>query len=149
MGTVHKFQGQPGEHYEWEGQRTQDYSQQPGILPGTVLQWLVGKAESAPTFAIRYFEIPPGGTSTPEQHPYEHGIIVVRGQATVVLGEAHSETNLDPMDVAFIPPDEFHQFQNRGKEVFGAFCIIPAYRQKGDQVVYAEGSLKPDPPDGA
>ena len=143
MGTIHKFTGDRDRHYAWEGQRTQDYGKQPGIMEGTVLHWLIGKAEGAPTFAIRYFEIPPGGSSNAEQHPYEHGVIVMRGIASVTTGE--KQTPIQPFDIVYIAPDEWHQFTNiSDDETFGAFCTIPAYREKGGETVYAEGNLAPD-----
>jgi quercetin dioxygenase-like cupin family protein len=148
MATIHRFSGKQGAHYTWTGQRTQRYAGQNGT-DEAVLHWLIGKAEGAPTFAMRYFELPPGHRSNPESHAYEHGIIVVRGRATVVLGEDKEEVLLAPLDVLFIPPNEFHQFINASEdEVFGAFCTIPAYREKNGRIVYAEGDLVPDEVNG-
>ncbi len=144
MGTIHRFTGKPGEVYDWEGQRFRDYGKQPGASEGATVRWLIGKAEQAPTFALRYFEIQPGGHSSPEQHPYEHGVVVVRGRAKACLGDAGEEYEVGPNDVIYIPPDEYHQLVNISDEVLGFFCMIPAHRKKGDTMVYAEGDLAPD-----
>lgn len=140
MGTIHRFTGKIGEVYNWEGQRFRDYGKQPGASEGATVRWLIGKAEQAPTFALRYFEIMPGGHSAAEQHPYEHGVIIMRGKALVQLGDEQFE--VEPHDVIFIPPDEYHQLVNpSADEVLGFFCIIPAHRRKGGEMVYAEGEL--------
>ena len=142
VAVIHRFTGSVGENYAWEGERVQQY-------PGAVLKWLLGKAEDVPTFALRYFELPPGASSNPEEHPYEHGLIIMRGCAKLFLGPEKQESQVEPLDIVFIPPDEYHQIVNHGEEVFGAFCTIPAYRKKGDTVVYAEGDLKPADEDRA
>ena len=87
MGVVHKFSGKNQENYDWEGQRYFEYGARPDVSDGATVRWLIGAAEQAQDFAMRYFEIMPGGHSAPEDHPYEHGVMVVRGQAKVVLGD--------------------------------------------------------------
>ena len=138
MGTIHKFIGKAGEVYDWEGQRFRDYGKQPGASEGATVRWLIGKQEQAPTFALRYFELKPGGHSAAEQHPYEHGVVIIRGRGRVQIGDQF--TDVEPYDVVYIAPDEWHQLVNISEtEVLGFFCTIPAYRSKQGKTVYAEG----------
>lgn len=144
MGTVHKFIGDGENKFDWAGQRFFEYGESAGVYAGATVRWLIGAAEKAPNFALRYYEIPPGQTSAAEQHPYEHGVMIVRGQAIARLGKETVEVG--PHDVVYIEPNEFHQFINADdKEIMGFLCIIPAHRLKNSgKQVYAESDLFPE-----
>lgn len=143
MGVVHKFAGD-GEGYDWDGQRYFEYGSRPDVSDGATVRWLIGAAEKAQNFAVRYFEITPGGHSAAEDHPYEHGVIVLRGRARVIVGDEEHEVGVN--DVVYIDPDEFHQFVNASDtEPFGFLCVVPAYRtKKSGKEIYAESNLFPD-----
>ncbi|MDK2896702.1 MAG: hypothetical protein PWP04_822 [Candidatus Atribacteria bacterium] len=124
MGIVHKFE-KSGEEWNWQGVTKKDYpsSSEPGGARGASVRWLIGREEGAPYFALRYFEVEPGGQTILDQHQHDHGVFILRGKGTVLLGEEKKEVS--PGDVIYIPPGEVHQLINRGEEVFGFLCIIP------------------------
>jgi quercetin dioxygenase-like cupin family protein len=138
MGVVHKREGAPGT-FNWPTARFRRYGE--GASEGASVSWLIGKDEEARNFALRYFEIEPGGWSRLERHEHDHGVIVLRGTATVQVGEEKHRVSYG--DVVYIPPDEAHQFVNDGDEPFGFLCVIPAMRRKGDKMVYAEEDSGP------
>ena len=92
------------------------------------VQLAVTPRDGAPNFAMRVFEVAPGGHTPLHHHPYEHEIYVMEGQGTVWRnGE---EMPIKPGDVLYIPPDEQHQFKNAANKPFKFICLIPAKFQK-------------------
>ena len=92
------------------------------------VQLAVSPRDGAPHFAMRVFEIAPGGHTPLHHHPYEHEIFVMEGAGTVWRDGA--EVPLKPGDVLYIPADEKHQFQNHAGKPFKFMCLIPAKFQK-------------------
>ena len=43
------------------------------------MRWLIGR-ERAPYFAIRYFEVEPGGQTVLDRHRHDHGVFILRGK---------------------------------------------------------------------
>jgi quercetin dioxygenase-like cupin family protein len=84
--------------------------------------------DGAPNFAMRIFEVAPGGHTPLHQHPYEHEVFIMEGQGTV--WREGQEVALKPSDVLFVPADERHQFKNTGAGVLKFMCLIPAQFQK-------------------
>jgi quercetin dioxygenase-like cupin family protein len=119
MAVVHRYRG----HYSWEGIDPGRYPPDKDMR-GVTVRWLIGPAEEAPHFAVRYFEIEPGGWSALDRHAHEHGVVVLRGHGEVLLGS--ERTQVGRGDVIYIPPHETHQLWNRGDEPFGFLCVIPA-----------------------
>lgn len=138
MGSINKYQGEIDGALNWENQRYHKYGNVPGASQGASIRWLIGQREQAENFALRYFELEPGGHSIREQHAHDHGIIAVRGRAVIHMGD--EQFDFAPMDVAYVPGNEWHQIINAGDDVFGFFCIIPARRMKNGKEVYAEGN---------
>lgn len=118
MGVIHRYQ----DHFDWEGVPLSHYPAGKQAQ-GVSVRWLISRAEEAHNFALRYFEIEPGGWSALDQHAHDHGVMILRGQGQVRLGEEISEIGFG--DVVYIPPDEVHQFQNTGDEPLGFLCVIP------------------------
>lgn len=141
MGVVHKFKRDDNDSFDWEGQRYFEYGSRPDVSDGATVRWLIGAAEQSEAFAMRYFEITPGGHSAPEDHPYEHGVMVVRGRAKVILGDEEHEVEAN--DIVYVPCDEHHQFINLNEdEPFGFLCVVPAHRtKKSGREVYAESDI--------
>ncbi len=137
MGTVHRFTGTWGEDFHWDGARFRAYGE--GASKGATETWLIGKAEKAENFAMRYYELEPGGHSRAEQHSHDHGILFIRGTGQVLLGEEHHAVGCG--DVVYIEPDEMHQILNTGAETLSWLCIIPAHRHKGEKQIWAEEGL--------
>ena len=52
----------------------------------TKVRWLLGKNVDAANFAMRLFEIEPGGHTPRHQHDYEHEIFVLEGEGHVLEG---------------------------------------------------------------
>jgi quercetin dioxygenase-like cupin family protein len=92
-------------------------------MNGVSVRWLIGPAERAPNFALRYFEIAPGGWTSLDQHAHDHGVVILRGQGQVLLGQEGHKVSFG--DVIYIPGNEVHQITNAGGEPLGFLCIIP------------------------
>jgi quercetin dioxygenase-like cupin family protein len=121
MGIVHRFQGEESA-FDWEGVTEQTY--EAADVVGTSAKVLIGPAEEAPHFRIRYFRVEPDGQTSLDQHPHEHGVFILHGRASVQLGD--DEVQVGPRDVVYVPGDEVHQFRAVGDEPLGFLCVIPA-----------------------
>lgn len=90
---------------------------------GCTVRWLVGQEDGAPNFAMRQFEVQPGGHTPRHSHPYEHEVFVLEGAGEVYEGdEAHP---LKAGDVVYVAPDEVHQFRNTGPAPLKFLCLVP------------------------
>lgn len=95
---------------------------------GVTKRVLIGPRDGAPTFAVRLFSLAPGGHTPAHTHPYEHGVIVLRGRGEVLGPEGPK--SIEPGSVVFVPPNEFHTFKNTGKETLEFLCIVPVAVEK-------------------
>ncbi len=84
---------------------------------------LIGPADGAPTFAVRLFTLAPDGHTPAHDHPFEHGVVVLRGEGTVLTPTGHMAIGAG--SVVFVPPGERHQFRNTGSAPLEFLCIIP------------------------
>ena len=75
-------------------------------------------------YGLRYFEVPPGGTTTLERHAHDHGVVLQRGRARVTLGDQTPE--LGPGDVVYVAPGELHSFEAIGDEPLAFICVRSA-----------------------
>jgi quercetin dioxygenase-like cupin family protein len=90
---------------------------------GCRMRWLIAEAQGAPNFAMRQFEVEPGGHTPRHRHPYEHEVFVLEGAGLVYAGdEPHP---LRAGDVIYVRPDEVHQFCNPGVQPLKFLCLIP------------------------
>lgn len=92
---------------------------------GVKVRWLICDKDGAPNFAMRHFEIAPGGFTPHHEHPWEHEVFVLAGAGTVVSAEG--EEALKPGGVVFMPAGEKHQFRNTGSESLRLLCLIPKH----------------------
>jgi len=92
----------------------------------TRVRWLITKEMGAKNFAMRMFELEPGGHTPLHHQPWEHEVFVLEGEGVVFDGEA--EHKFGEWDVIFIPPNETHQFRNTGDRLLRILCLIP-YRE--------------------
>jgi quercetin dioxygenase-like cupin family protein len=90
---------------------------------GCQVRWLLGERDGAPNFALRQFEVAPGGYTPRHSHPYEHEVFVLEGQGVVVEGDR--EHAFGPGTVMLVKPDELHQFRNTGDRPLKFLCLIP------------------------
>jgi quercetin dioxygenase-like cupin family protein len=108
---------------------------------GCRVRWLVGEKENAPNFAMREFEVAPGGHTPHHFHDYEHEVYVLAGSGTVLDGDR--ERPLSAGDVLFIAPNDVHQFRNTGSEPMRFLCLIPNSATGRAVTVVPECGLKP------
>jgi len=90
---------------------------------GVKVRWLITKELGAPNFAMRRFEIAPRGSSPLHTHPWEHEVFVLKGEGVVVGKD--KQTKISAGSVAFVAPNELHQFRNSGKTALVFLCMVP------------------------
>ena len=135
--TLHQFIGTWGQACRWSGARVRKYATKEA--KGVMETWLIGKAEHAENFAMRYYEIAANGHSRQESHSHDHGILVLQGMGQVQVEKDLLEISRG--DVLYIPPDTLHQIINVDQEPLGFICVIPAKRKKQGESVWAEEGL--------
>lgn len=96
---------------------------------GTTMAVMVGRADGAPNFAMRQVRVEAGGYTPRHQHDYEHEVLVLDGQGTVLLDGA--ERPIRAGDVVFVPANEEHQFKALGETPLRFVCLVPATRDCG------------------
>ena len=89
---------------------------------------VIGRADGAPNFTMRVFEIMAGGASDRHRHPWEHEVFVHSGAGRLMCEE--EEYDLLPGTVVFIPGHARHQLTNDGPEPLVFVCTIP----QGDDI---------------
>ncbi|MGC3968681.1 MAG: cupin domain-containing protein [Pirellulales bacterium] len=87
------------------------------------VRWLVDETDGAPNFAMRQFEVAPGGYTPRHSHPYEHEVFVLEGEGEI--WEDDQPKPLHPGTVVFVAPDEIHQFRNTGSAPLKFLCFVP------------------------
>jgi quercetin dioxygenase-like cupin family protein len=103
-----------------------DVPQQPVHMEGSqgcLVRWLVAERDGAPTFAMRQFEVAPGGFTPKHFHLYEHEVFVLEGEGVVYEGA--SPHQLKAGDVVLVKPNEVHQFRNTGSTPLKFLCLVP------------------------
>ena len=126
MGVIHRLDGHKEGELRWQGVPVRAYGPENSGADGATRQILVGNEEDAPHFHMRYFAVQPGGHTSLDQHPHDHGVYILHGRAHVRLGEELHEVQAG--DVVYIPGNEVHQFFTLGEEPFGFLCVVPAKR---------------------
>ena len=91
------------------------------------IRWLITKEIGAENFAMRLFEMEPGGCSPLHAHPWEHEVFILEGAGFVFDGEKAKEFKAG--DIVFVSPDEQHQFKNNGKKPLRFLCLIPYVKE--------------------
>jgi quercetin dioxygenase-like cupin family protein len=90
---------------------------------GVQIRWLIAKDDGAPNFAMRHFEIAPGGRTPQHHHPWEHEVFVLEGNGAVLRDG--KEVPLNSGMAVFVPGEEDHCFLNKGETPFRFLCLIP------------------------
>ena len=90
---------------------------------GTTVRWLITKDDGAPHFAMRYFEMAPGGHSPNHSHSWEHEVFVLEGKCLVVCG--NQRNSVEPGYAVLIPPNTVHHFRNEGDGILKFLCLVP------------------------
>lgn len=89
---------------------------------------IFGPRDGAPTFAMRQFEIEPGGATPQHQHPFEHEMLVLQGQLTIWT--EHGEIPVSAGDAIMVLPGERHQVRNKSGGPGKILCLVPVAYQK-------------------
>ena len=88
------------------------------------IRWLISKEDGAENFAMRMFEIQPGGHTPLHTHPHEHEVFIIEGKGVLVFeGKEHE---FAPEHVIFVPGGKEHCFKNTGGSLLRLLCLIPA-----------------------
>lgn len=90
---------------------------------GAYMKWLISKADGAPNFAMRLFEIKPEGNTPLHTHPFEHEVYILEGEGVLVYEDKEYKLNKD--FCIFVPQDKMHQFRNAGKGSLKFLCCVP------------------------
>ena len=92
---------------------------------------LFGPADQAPTFAMRIFDLAPGGHTPFHEHPFEHEVVILSGDIVIVTEDGDRPVQVG--DGILIYPDEKHQFRNRSDSQPASFmCLVPIAYQTGE-----------------
>jgi quercetin dioxygenase-like cupin family protein len=93
------------------------------------VRWLVGRRTGAETYAMRHFEIKPGGIIPLHTHEEMHQIFVLEGEAKVLGREEGQVAKKD--DVVFVPSNLPHGYDNtEGTKSFRFICVIPLLKKE-------------------
>ena len=96
---------------------------------GASVRVVFGPADNAPTFAMRIFELAPGGNTPYHKHNFEHEVLILEGDLAAVTPEG--PTKLAIHDALLIQPNETHQFKNLSDTKSAKFmCLVPIEYQK-------------------
>jgi quercetin dioxygenase-like cupin family protein len=114
-------------NYRWEGVPFLPYKEE-GSAPFKSVTRQVLFHDPELRCELRYFEVAPGGFSTLERHHHAHGVMILRGEAEVLVG---SEVRpVRTFDLVHIPPMTWHQFRTRGEEPMGFICMVNVERDR-------------------
>jgi len=91
------------------------------------VRWLITKDVGAENFAMRLFEMKPGGHSPLHSHSWEHEIFILEGEGIVACEGEELRFRADT--VIFIPSNEKHQLKNDGETAVKFLCLIPYTRK--------------------
>jgi len=98
-----------------------------GGAHGTSVRWLITEKDGAEHFAMRLFEMSPGGQSPHHSHEWEHEVFVLEGECLVVCGE--EKKTVGPRYAIFIPPNAIHHFSNESNKTLKFLCMVPHHRK--------------------
>ncbi len=93
------------------------------------VRWLIDEQTGAKNFAMRRFEIKPGGKVPLHNHPQEHEIYILSGS-----GRFYNENGQEEItsigDFLYIPSNEKHGIDNLGEINLTFLCLIPYLKNK-------------------
>ena len=87
------------------------------------IRWLISSEDGAPLFAMRVFELEPGGYIKLHRHPWEHEIFILSGRGRIKVGDKTYDVGEGYF--VYIPPNVEHEYHNTGDSVFRFLCMIP------------------------
>jgi len=90
---------------------------------GAKIRWLIAEKDGAPNFAMRMFEVEPGGHTPYHQHDWEHEIYCLSGKGSLKTERGEQAFGAD--DIIYVDPNLLHSFVNVGDTVLKFLCMIP------------------------
>ncbi len=126
MSVIHRFAASENGELRWQGVPVRAYGPENSTASGATRQVLIGTDEDSSHFHMRYFAVQPGGHTSLDQHPHDHGVYILHGRARLRLG--NEEHELSSGDAIYISGNDVHQFFTLGEEPFGFLCVVPAKR---------------------
>ncbi len=96
-------------------------------LSGVSKREVITADDGAENFTMRIFEIDPGNSTPPHNHPFEHEVFVLSGKGVVIGGQGAIAISKEM--VVFVAPNETHCFVNTGNEPLRFICIIPLQKE--------------------
>lgn len=90
---------------------------------GATIREIFTAETGAPTFAMRVFELAPGGCTPFHSHPWEHEVFVLEGAGQVE--SAGGPTPLSPGTAVYVAANEEHRFRSGGGSRLKFICLIP------------------------
>jgi len=118
MSVVHYFKGKE-DSYAWEGIPVREYED---TFEGVTKQVFIGPDDNSNNFIMRYFRLEPGTHSNLEQHPHEHGVLILHGKARVQINDDFYQVAKN--DAVYITGGDLHQFVVEGDDPLGFLCVI-------------------------
>lgn len=97
----------------------------------TMIRWLIAEKDGAPNFAMRMFELEPGGFTPYHAHSWEHENFIVEGQGVLVTEDR--EIPFQPGDVLYVEPNLKHNYKNTGDTVLKFLCLVPLEKTRANQ----------------
>ena len=110
-----------------KNEKSSNIKKSPVIMDGAKdaeIRVLISKEDGANTFAMRMFEIQPGGHTPLHAHPHEHEVFIVAGTGTLHCDG--KEYPFEPEHAIFVPGDAMHNFQNTGDSLLRFLCLVPS-----------------------
>ncbi len=101
---------------------TEEIPKEEGVKD-TTIRWLISKQDGAEHFAMRVFNIGPGGHTPYHQHDWEHEVFILTGNGTATTEKG--DFPFKEGDFLFIKPMEMHQFRNTTENKVEIICLIP------------------------
>jgi mannose-6-phosphate isomerase-like protein (cupin superfamily) len=129
--------------FRWEGIEVKPYKAEGSHFAGITRQVLFTGGDGL-ACDLRYFEVAPGGWSSLERHHHAHAVMIVRGNARVLIGDRIVEARTH--DVVRVPSLTWHQFQTAGDEPLGFICMVDCDRDVPERPdAAALASMRRDP----
>lgn len=92
-------------------------------VENTLVQWLINENVGAENFAMRRFTMKAQGIIPLHEHDWEHEILILQGQGTVLYEDQEHPVGVD--DIVFVPSNKTHGFRNDTGDDFIFLCLIP------------------------
>lgn len=89
---------------------------------GVTIRWIIAEKDGAPNFAMRLFELEPGGHTPHHKHDWEHEVFIKEGEGTLI--SEGKEYGFKTGDAILVPPEELHQFKNTSGKKLEFLCMI-------------------------